>query len=174
MKNERPVGSKRIKELAYTSLVRPTLEFACAVWDPHTEKDTSKLEAVQRREARWTTGRHRQTSSVDAMLQDLEWPTLRDRRRRARLIAFYKFHTGSLVINTKHRPMLAKNTKSTRQTHSATYRVPTCRTQYRHQSFFPRTIRDWNSLPAEVVLSPTLDTFRSKILTLPLPSYGTD
>ncbi|KAI8487857.1 hypothetical protein Bbelb_343050 [Branchiostoma belcheri] len=43
--------------------------------------------------------------------------------------------------------------------------------QYRQQSFFLRTIRDWNCLPAEVILSPTLDSFKDKILTLPLPSH---
>ncbi|KAI8484079.1 hypothetical protein Bbelb_381970 [Branchiostoma belcheri] len=93
-----------------------------------------------------------------------------DRRKRARLSAFYKFHTGSL-INTRSRSMLAKHTRSTRQTHPATYRVPSCRTEYRQQSFFLRTIQDWNCLPAEVILSPTLDSFKDKILTLPLPSH---
>ena len=32
----------------YTSLVRPLLEYSCAVWDPNLQKDINKLESVQR------------------------------------------------------------------------------------------------------------------------------
>ena len=45
-------------------LVRPTLEFASPVWDPYTVKNINKLEAVQKRVARWVVNRHRQTFSV--------------------------------------------------------------------------------------------------------------
>ena len=34
-----------------------------------------------------------------------------------------------------------------------------CRTQYQQYSFLPRTIRDWNDLPQEVIEAKTIDTF---------------
>ena len=58
-----------VKEQAYKALVGPTLEFACPVWDPYLEKNVNKLEAIQRRAARWAVNRHRQTSCVDAKLR---------------------------------------------------------------------------------------------------------
>ena len=45
---------------------------------------------MQRRAARWTLGDYDYHSSVSAMLQDLNWPTLQYRRQRARLSLFYK------------------------------------------------------------------------------------
>ena len=35
---------KSVKESAYTTLVRPKLQYACGAWDPHYQKDKSALE----------------------------------------------------------------------------------------------------------------------------------
>ena len=55
---------------------------AASVWDPHTQADIKTLEKVQRRAARWVTSRYRQTSCVDSILTDLDWPTLQNRRKK--------------------------------------------------------------------------------------------
>ncbi|KAK7087818.1 hypothetical protein V1264_021822 [Littorina saxatilis] len=157
------VGSQEVKQRAYFALIRSPLEFASPVWDPYTCKDVDRLEAVQRRAARWVVNRHRKTSSVDAMLEHLQWPTLQDRRRRARLITMYKFSNGLLSINTRNTPTPNPTAKSTRLLHDAAYQLPLCRTTYRQKSFFPRTIVDWNALPGEVALSPSLEAFKSRI-----------
>ena len=44
---------EQIKMQAYHSLVRPHLEYAFSVWDPHTQKNTQSIEKVQLRAARF-------------------------------------------------------------------------------------------------------------------------
>ena len=44
--------SQDSKEQAYKTFVRPTLEYASTVWDPHTARNINAVEMVQRRAAR--------------------------------------------------------------------------------------------------------------------------
>jgi hypothetical protein len=47
------IPSIRIKVQAYTSLVWPLVEYASTVWNPYTKPEINKIEAVQRRAARY-------------------------------------------------------------------------------------------------------------------------
>ena len=38
------IGSRKVKERAYKARMRPILEYASSVWDPHTKKSISKIE----------------------------------------------------------------------------------------------------------------------------------
>ena len=53
-----------IKAQCYPTLVRPTIEYASSVWSPVKKESINKLEAVQRRAARFATGDYQRTSSV--------------------------------------------------------------------------------------------------------------
>jgi len=166
MRRNVKVNCKAIKEAAYKALVRSTLEYGSVVWDPHTAKDVNTVEKVQRRAARWVCHRFRQSSSVGDMLQELSWDTLQTRRKRARLCTFYKFHHGMVTINSKNLPTLSQPKRQTRQSHPFYYNIPLGRTQYRQMSFFPRTVSEWNLLPAEIVTAPSLESFRDKVANL--------
>ena len=43
---------RHFKSLAYTTFVRPLLEYSPTIWDPYTETNIKKLQSVQRRAAR--------------------------------------------------------------------------------------------------------------------------
>ncbi|XP_078664059.1 uncharacterized protein LOC144907128 [Branchiostoma floridae x Branchiostoma belcheri] len=58
------------------------------------------------------------------MLEELQWVSLQERRRIARLVTFYKYHTGALCINLSTRPTLSAQTRATRQSHPAAYKGP--------------------------------------------------
>jgi hypothetical protein len=44
-------ASKEVKERAYTTMIRPILEYASSAWDPHLSRDVLELEKVQKRSA---------------------------------------------------------------------------------------------------------------------------
>ena len=157
------VKSKKIRETAYLSIVRPCLEYACSVWDPSTEKLVKKLEAVQRRAARWVSNRYRQTSSVGDMLSNLKWKSLKDRRSQANINNFFKYINDKLVINSKNKPLRPSTPPrhSTRTNHPLFFCVTPGTPSYRQDTFFPRTIKQWNLLPTQAVLSQSLEEFQS-------------
>ena len=84
------VQNKDLKSTAYKTLVRQQLEYTAAVWSQQTATDINKLESVQRRAARSVTQDYRYTSSVTAMLKDLNWHPLDQRRIDSRLVLMYK------------------------------------------------------------------------------------
>ena len=67
-------------------MVRPILEYASIVWSPYHNKDIQRIEAVQRRAARFIVNCYSRYQSVSNILQKLNWPTLEERRNELKLI----------------------------------------------------------------------------------------
>ena len=84
--------NQKVRETAYNTLVRPQLEYAAPVWDPYFKEKILQLEKVQRRAARRTTSSFDYRSSVTAIVNDLGWRTLEQRRADARLCLFSKLY----------------------------------------------------------------------------------
>ena len=93
-------SSKFVKTRAYQAIVRPSFEYASCLWDPHTHTAKQKLEAVQRRAARYVTRRYHNTSSVTNMLHHLEWQTLEQRRIATNLTMLYKITNNIVTVPT--------------------------------------------------------------------------
>ena len=152
------IHSTQLKTTAYKTLVRPLLEYGCTVWDPYTEGSIHQLEMVQRRVARYVLNRYHNTSSVSEMLQQFGWCTLQKRRENLRLCTIYKMHNSLVDFNTSQ--YITPSTRLSRNSHPLCYTVPRSRTEQHLQSFFPRTVRQWNSLSTEAVMASTVEAFR--------------
>ena len=156
------LSSHTVKTHAYQALVRPHLEYASAVWDPHTHYNTQKLEMVQRRAARYVCNRWH-NPSVTGMLNQLEWVPLATRRANTRLCMMYRVaHTP---VGDPWTPWLTFVQRTTRGSHAWKYiPISTSHDAYKF-SFLPRTIIAWNQLPSIIITAPSLDAFRSRLIT---------
>ena len=57
--------SQKIKESAYISLVRPTLEYAQTVWDPYQRSHIDQVEKIQRKAVRFVSGNYSRTAQCN-------------------------------------------------------------------------------------------------------------
>ena len=151
-----------VREMAYKTLVRPTLEYGSAAWDPYYDKDIKKLERVHRKAARFCAGNYNPHASVTEMLKDLSWDTLATRRKTARLSFMYKL-THNLIDCSAGNHLKPNNERRTRGSHDFKFLVPRAKKDIFKFAFFPRTISEWNSLPKDVVNATSLDSFKSMI-----------
>lgn len=134
--------TQEAKEIAYTTMVRPMMEYAASVWDPAATCSIHQLESVQRKAARFVTGTGGQrVVSVTAILRNLKWPTLSRRRRRQRLIIFHNApalqHLSASLVENKD------PTRAGRRVH---FKLQHTKTQARLSSFLYSTVREWNAL----------------------------
>ena len=155
------ISQQHIKEKAYNTLVRPQLEYAASVWDPYTKQKQQQIEMVQRRAARFVVRNYEREASVTAMLQSLGWRSLQQRRADIRLIMLYKCIHGIVAVDLSSD--LKKLPRTSRHSHSMSFQIPSETKQYIQMSFLPRTIVQWNKLPASIALASSLETFKAGV-----------
>ena len=150
-----------MKSATYTTIVRPTLENASAVWDPHKQTDIRLLEKVQRRAARHVTNNYtdRSPGTVTSMLEYLKWTSLEHRRQHIRLGMLYKINNGLVDINPES---FFRHADPRTRGSQRLYQEQTQRPVLFH-SFFPRTVSEWNLLPTAISSAPSLESFQSRL-----------
>jgi hypothetical protein len=141
-------GNSNAKSLAYTSLVRPILEYGALCWDPCREGQNNALERVQKQAAKFATGHNHRNGS--------DWESLAQRRKIARLCALFKAYTGERAWKAIGERLQGPCYLS-RDDHDRIIRTRKQRTDIGKYSFVNRTIKLWNNLPAEALV-----TFRCK------------
>ena len=128
--------SEKIKETAYSSLVRPHVEFASVVWDPHTKTQVNRIEKVQRNAARFVKKNNDHSpGTVTNLLAELDWNSLQHRRQTARLTLLYKIH-NDLVDIPSDRYLTPVTRQGLRYSNSSNYHVPVGRLNIYKNSFF--------------------------------------
>ncbi len=162
-----------VKEKAYRSVVRPCVEYAGTVWDPHQQYLVDQVEAVQRRAARFVCNKPHyderyRYASVTEMMDQLEWQSLQNRRYQQKVVLVHKMRQDQLAIPQHLIPTPAD--------HRARLKCP-------HKLFQPRSavdihlyspmisgIRLVNSLPTSVYSEDmTVDVLKAHLSSYVFP-----
>ena len=146
--------SASIKATAYISLVYPMLKYASSAWDPHL---LYSIDQIQCRATHWVLQNYNRYSSVTSMPQQLKWSTLQQHQQRSRLVLFYKAMQNTITLEIPHYYTTAHG--PTRHHNHLSFIYPSSGTSVYMYSYFPRTIKEWNSLSEETVMADYLTTF---------------
>ena len=153
--------NSQVKETAYKSLIRPQLDYASPAWSPHTARNIDKVEAVQRRAARFVLNNYNygpDANLSEQMRTQLKWTPLQHRRAQYDLALFFKIKHNlvnisfpATVLPSPRDPLRYQHIQAL---HSEAYKY----------HFFNRTIRIWNILPASIVAIENLDLFKTQTI----------
>ena len=147
--------------MAYCSLVRSYLEYSDSTWDPHLQKDKMTLEKVNRRAVRVVYNKSWWDPSVSptALMKELGWSSLEDRRYRQRMAMMYNISHGLVAMPPTE---LIHPQRATRD-HSLKYQTISTNNNRTKYSFYPRSIPQWKNLSNDIVNAPSLGTFKPRL-----------
>ena len=138
-----------------TTFIRPQLEYASVVWNPHLQKDIKKIERIQRAATRWAP--ELRELSYEERLKALNLTTLEARRERGALITLYKCTTGMIDIDKED--FIKPGNRRTRG-HSKKLQNKQGQKDVKKFSFPNRYISAWNDLPEHIVSAKNIHQFK--------------
>ena len=142
-----------------TTHLRPLLEYASPVWNTGYVGDLILLENVQ---CRWT----KQVAGLELLsyaerLSKLDLYSVKGRLWRADMIMVWKILHGLSTIAPDQLFVMAPSIGN--RGHSLKLYVQHASFEPRKRSFAIRVVRDWNSLPASVAESSSVDSFKRSL-----------
>jgi hypothetical protein len=147
-------------ETLYKSMILPIMEYGDIIYDGSADLHLKRLEGIQRKAALSCTGAYRHTNH-ERLLEELGWPTLSARRKSHRLNVMFKIQNGLTPLYLKEAcPPLTRDRTNYILRSALNITTPQQRTTCYQKSFYPQTIKEWNSLPRNQRLTTSLDSFK--------------
>ena len=139
---------RRSLEIMYQSFIRPIVEYGNSVWSNCSDYQSDMLEKIQKRAARIITGGIVRTPT-EILYNELGWQSLKERREQQSLTFLHKIVHGDspAYLFQSLEPQIMHGAKTLRN--NRPLREFQCRTQNFHDSFIPKTTRQFNKLNSE-------------------------
>ena len=150
--------SPEFMKTVFISHIRPILDFCSSVWNLDYVMDVRSLESVQRRWTKKTDGFS--LLPYHERLRRLSLFSVWGRLLRADLILAWKI-THDLIPSLSG--ILVPSTNTHTRGHQYKLAVRRTKTEARRRFFSNRVVTTWNNLPSEVVMSPSLQIFKSRL-----------
>ena len=165
--------SRKTLNTIYTSFILPHLDYADIVWDNCTDALSDELESLHLDAIRTIIGAVRGTSHIK-LYTESGFVTLKERRRRHKLVMFFKIVNG-LVPNyiIERLPPLVSSLNPYHRRNPLERYVPPFKTTLYQNSFFISTTYLWNELPDNYKLTDSISSFKRLLRKddVPVPSY---
>ena len=148
---------------AYTTYVRPTLEYGSSIWNPQLKKNVDCIERVQKNFTKRACYRCKiPFSTYSDRLYKLNLKSLEYRRLNTDLINTFKITHNLLEITTPNF-FLPISKKYCTRTHQYQLKLSCNLTQHEKNSFSNRIVSVWNKLPNQLFVPDTLPAFKAKL-----------
>ena len=153
---------RQVREKCYRTLVRPSADYGCQVWDPHYSADIQNLEKIQKRGARFVTNNYSMESgNSQRNLHSLGWTTLEERRLQLKLATFKKAQLKLLDLPLGNLRPKARQTRQGGE--GLSFYRPFSPINGHVNSFFHQTPQIWNLLPVGAKLCEEITFFNQEI-----------
>ena len=158
----------QILKQAYTTFIRPILEYASNVWSPHLLKHINAIERVQKH----FTKRIKSLAHLTypERLAALNIEPLELRRLKADLILYYKCFHDMVALPFNDYFQVSQHISQTRSGGNRLI-VPLCSTNRFNNEFFNRCVNCWNSLPDDIVNANSINRFKFLLCNFDLSHF---